>query len=343
MIPRRWGRALALALAAVLACLLAPAGVAQGMERVDPTRSNDVTISYALDGTATPGVQVRLYQVATLAPQDGTAEDLYTLAPDFTAAGVSVDTSQTDAEWGKDATALAGYVATKGLKPAASATSDKDGRVSFSGVESGIYLVVSDPSKAQKADGDTYQIQPTLCALPSLEEDGTWSYATTLKPKFNKTPHTTSKRSFSVVKHWSGDGTGSARPKSIKVAIVHDGKTQSVQTLDASNDWCYKWEAADDGSTWTVSEVDVPKGYSVSLTSTQGKGKTSFVLTNKSTTKTPPSTPGGGTPHSPTQPASGTFAKTGDTTSWGSVVALAAAGVVAIVASLLVRTKKDRG
>lgn len=328
---RRWGRTLALVLAAVLACLLVPAGVAQGMERVDSSRSNDVTISYAVGGEATPGVQVRLYQVATLAPQDGTAEDLYALAPDFTAAGVSVDTSQSDAEWGQDATALAGYVATKGLKPAASGTSDKDGNISFSGLESGIYLVVSNPPAAQKPDGDTYQIQPTLCALPSLDKDGAWSYATTLKPKITKTPHTTSTRTFSVVKHWSGDGAGSARPKSIKVAIVHDGKTQSVQTLDASNDWCYQWEAEDDGSTWTVSEVDVPKGYSVSLASTQKDGKTSFVLTNKSTTTPPPSTPS--TP--------GTLAKTGDATSWSSVVAFAAAGVVALVASLLVRAKKD--
>ena len=320
MVPRRWVRALALVFAAVLTCLLAPGRMAQGMERVDATRINDLTITYALDGKATPGVEVRLYRVAAVAAQDGTTEELYVLAPDFADAGVSVDTNQTDAQWAQGANALAGYVANKGLKPAASATSDKDGHVAFSGLESGLYLVVSD---FVKLGADTYQILPTLCALPSLD-GGAWSYSTTLVPKFQKAPHVTS---YSVVKHWADDASGTTRPTSVKVAIIHDGQTQSVQTLDASNDWCYRWEADDDGSSWTVSEVDVPSGYTVSMSTSEGEGEASFVLTNSAGPSNPPRRP---------------VPTTGDDTSWSGIALVALVGVLALGGSVALRSRKSR-
>ena len=136
------------------------------------------------------------------------------------------------------------------------------------------------------------------------------------------------------MKHWVDTASGTSRPTSIKVAIIHDGKTQSVQTLDSSNDWCYRWNADDDGSTWTVSEVDVPQGYTVSLSSSSGGNQTAFVLTNKS---------GNVIPHSQTSQHSGTIPKTGDYAPWVLVAVLALVGSIAIVASMLMhaRNRKD--
>ena len=81
----------------------------------------------------------------------------------------------------------------------------------------------------------------------------------------------------------------------------------------------YTWKAVDDGSVWTVNEVNVPEGYTVGI---QRSGDT-FSITN-----TKPETP------------AGKFPQTGDTTNITPYVLLmAASGLALLVMGIVLRKK----
>ena len=86
---------------------------------------------------------------------------------------------------------------------------------------------------------------------------------------------------LSVRKVWS-DGNANHANDSIKVNLLKDGKVESSQELNAANGWAYTFDRLLEGHTWTVEEVEVPAGYTVSY-NTVG---TLTTITN--TKKTPP-------------------------------------------------------
>ncbi|MDY3233725.1 MAG: Cna B-type domain-containing protein, partial [Erysipelotrichaceae bacterium] len=91
-----------------------------------------------------------------------------------------------------------------------------------------------------------------------------------------------------VSKLWAGDGEGTARPVSIQVQLVHDGTSYGDPvTLDASNNWSYTWKDLPDEGNWNVSELNVPAGYTASV-SESGK---EFRITNTYHHETPSPTP----------------------------------------------------
>ena len=86
---------------------------------------------------------------------------------------------------------------------------------------------------------------------------------------------------LSVRKVWS-DGNANHVGDSITVNLLKDGKVESSQELNAANGWAYTFDRLLEGHTWTVEEVEVPAGYTVSY-NTVG---TLTTITN--TKKTPP-------------------------------------------------------
>ena len=122
---------------------------------------------------------------------------------------------------------------------------------------------------------------------------------------------------YKAVKSWR-DG-GQDRPVSVSVEVRRDGQLQQSVTLSAKNNWVYTWKAVDDGSVWTVNEVNVPEGYTVGI---QRSGDT-FSITN-----TKPETPAGNIP------------QTGDTTNVTLYVLLmAASGLALLVMGIVLRKK----
>ncbi|MCD8036405.1 MAG: Cna B-type domain-containing protein [Clostridiales bacterium] len=80
---------------------------------------------------------------------------------------------------------------------------------------------------------------------------------------------------YTVKKVWSGDDEDE-RPESITVTLYRDGKAYKTVTLSEDNNWKYTWTALTSGHTWTVEEVDVPDGY----TSTVSKSGKTYTVTN---------------------------------------------------------------
>jgi len=78
-----------------------------------------------------------------------------------------------------------------------------------------------------------------------------------------------------VTKVWQGGGE---HPQSVQAQLYRDGTAYgNPSTLSAANNWTRAWPALDKGHTWTVDEVNVPEGYTKTLSGDTVNG---FIITN---------------------------------------------------------------
>lgn len=159
------------------------------------------------------------------------------------------------------ANALENRILKDGIEADACATSDSSGKASFSGLESGIYLVVG---KEVESNGVFYMPQVSLISLSGdLSVD--LKYETS-----NKASH------IHVLKVWKKDNKKS-RPKSIEVCLLRsDGIVVDKVMLNSDNQWSYTWDSLSTLYTYSVMETSVPSGYKESCY----REKDSVVLTN---------------------------------------------------------------
>ena len=192
-------------------------------------------------------MQVSLYRVA---------DENYNLTGKFS--GYSVDLKQ-DVQGA--ANALENRILMDGIEADACVTSDSSGKASFTGLESGIYLVVG---KEVFQDGVFYMPQVSLVSLSGdLSVD--LKYETSDKPS-----------RVHVLKVWKKDNKKS-RPKSIEVCLLRsDGIVVDKVVLNSDNQWSTTWENLSTSYTYRVMETSVPSGYKESCT----REKDTIVLTN---------------------------------------------------------------
>ena len=192
-------------------------------------------------------MQVSLYRVA---------DENYKLTGVFS--NYSVDLKQ-DVQGA--ANALENRILMDGIEADACVTSDSSGKASFSGLESGIYLVVG---KEVESNGVFYMPQVSLVSLSGdLSVD--LKYETSVKPS-----------RIHVLKVWKRDNKKS-RPKSIEVCLLRsDGIVVDKVVLNSDNQWSTTWENLSTSYTYSVMETSVPSGYKESCT----REKDTIVLTN---------------------------------------------------------------
>ena len=192
-------------------------------------------------------MQVSLYRVA---------DENYNLTGKFS--GYSVDLKQ-DVQGA--ANALENRILMDGIEVDACVTSDSVGNASFSGLESGIYLVAG---KEVESNGVFYMPQVSLVSLSGdLSVD--LKYETSDKPS-----------RIHVLKVWKKDNKKS-RPKSIEVCLLRsDGIVVDKVILNSDNQWSNTWEHLSTSYTYSVMETTVPSGYKESCT----REKDTIVLTN---------------------------------------------------------------
>ena len=81
----------------------------------------------------------------------------------------------------------------------------------------------------------------------------------------------------SVKKVWK-DGDSATRPQSVQVQLYHNGEPYGQPvTLDEENGWEYTWTNLMYPNGWTVEEVEVPEGYTATVTG----GGNNWVITNE--------------------------------------------------------------
>lgn len=159
------------------------------------------------------------------------------------------------------ANALENRILMDGIEADAYATSDSSGKTGFSGLESGIYLVVG---KEVESNGVFYMPQVSLVSLSGdLSVD--LKYETSNKAS-----------RIHVLKVWKKDNKKS-RPKSIEVCLLRsDGIVVDKVKLNSDNQWSYTWDSLSTLYTYSVMETSVPSGYKESCY----REMDSVVLTN---------------------------------------------------------------
>ena len=192
-------------------------------------------------------MQVSLYRVA---------DENYNLVDAFS--HYSIDLKQ-DVQGA--ANALENRILMDGIEADASNSSDSSYKASFTGLESGIYLVVG---KEVIQDGVFYMPQVSLVSLSG-------DLSVDLKYEMSDKPSR-----IHVLKVWKKDNKKS-RPKSIEVCLLRsDGIVVDKVVLNSDNQWSYTWDNLSTSYTYSVMETSVPSGYKESCT----REKDTIVLTN---------------------------------------------------------------
>ena len=125
--------------------------------------------------------------------------------------------------------------------------------------------------------GDRMYIpQPVMLCLP-VSHQGTWIYDVTANAKYDEIPAGSGDEvsQLRVVKIWE-DPEGEEHPAEITVQLLKDGKLWDSVVLSKDNNWRYTWTGLDQTALWQVAELEVPEGYTVTITR---EGDT-FLVTN---------------------------------------------------------------
>ena len=293
------------------------------------------------------GMELSLYRVAEY-EESGS----FTLTERFRKYPVSLE-QKSQEDWQGAADALAAYIRRDGITADAVLASGSDKIVCFTDLNRGLYLVLGQTTELQE-DGKTqiYEPQTALIALPEDSKEtseGTDPYQVTAVLKFEKNdkPGNPEETKIHVLKVWKQDQE-KERPDSIVVELLQtdvEGNTTVVdrQTLTKENQWSYTWKNLSTLMRWSVSEAEVPNGYTVAVTR---EGDT-VVLTN---TAKKSGNPDGEVNPPSKKPTDKTVNKTTDKTSdklpqtgqlWWPVLVLLFVGAICLLAGRVLRDRKE--
>lgn len=331
MKTKRWRMLGSLLVCLLLAALLPTAATARGL--IDTGKPVSLAIQYPCQG-----ITFRLYRVAEVS-----AYGEYTLTGDFKDDPVTL--KQPDqAGWRALAATLDGYAARDQRKPLAALETDANGRLTFSGLEAGMYLV---SGQKHTTGGYVYTPVPFLVSLPGLDGEDNWIYDATTGPKYNREEAPVQPGGETVrrkvLKVWEDDGAEDERPESVTVQLLRNGKVYDTVTLSGKNRWSYEWSGLEQGDIWQVVEADVPEEYTVTV-SREG---ITFVVTNTLTEELPDEpTPEGPLPEVPEEnipdepvPQGPALPQTG--VLWWPVPLLACAGMALFLAGWARRRSEE--
>jgi len=235
-----------------------------------------LSLTYSYNDSDFEGLKVSLYRVAEV-----DTNTVFRLSGDFQEYALAVNNVKSQEEWKQIAQTAMSYVVADSIEASASAATDAEGKASFEGLPTGLYLV--SPCRVDHDKG-YLSFDSFMMILPSANEDGTWSYEVDAKPKSVYVQTQPDDVEYSVIKLWKDTGFESARPASVKIEIYKDGTFVEEVTLSADNSWRYSWTAPGDGAVWTVAEKDVAKDYTVLI---ENKDNT-FAVSNTYSKNPPP-------------------------------------------------------
>lgn len=231
------------------------ASTTEASEKVQLRSDCTLDVTYSSEGMVFAGQDIKLWHIA-----DITEDAQYALAGSFRSYPIQVTGTSSQSEWDEMTITLNSYILADGIAADQTAKTDARGKVVFDNLTAGIYLV---SSVRTEQDGKYYVFESFLAAVPGVDSEGQWVYSVSARPKMSVHTPAKGEVTYKAVKAWR-DG-GQDRPVSVSVEVRRDGQLQQSVTLSAENNWMYTWKAVDDGSVWTVNEVNVPEGYTVGI------------------------------------------------------------------------------
>lgn len=228
------------------------------------------------------------------------------------------------------ASVVESYVHLWEIEPTVSCAVESTGYAVFTGLDSGLYLVISNYITS---DGSTYRAQPLLICLPvNSEQNNSLIYDVTISPKPVVVPPSSENTiSQKVLKIWDHKTNETNQPTYVIVHLLCDGKLYDTQFLNNTNQWGYEWNHLEPNHVWSIVEEPV-ENYSVSVEN----GGITFVITNTWSPKESPTPTPSPSPSAPTTP---TLPQTG--MNWWLVTAFAAAGIILFTIGWLVYRRDE--
>ena len=252
----------------VLSAMPIPAQASQN--DIDVNAVCSLNLKYMDENQPLDGVQFLIYRVA-----DVDANGKFTWTHTFEQYRLNPDPKQAFSL----SQTLAAYAARDGLSPTSIGVTDTNGVATFSGLTTGMYLVMGE---SYEFGGSRISPVPTLAFFPFTDSDGKWGYNAELEVKFEQAP--LENIGLKVLKVWD-DNQSNERPDYIDVQLIRDNLVYDEARLNDGNNWRYVWDNLEKGHNWVVIEKEVPDGY---YSSVETEGIT-FVITN--TAKEPPEQP----------------------------------------------------
>lgn len=260
--------------ALVMCFLLLPAPVG-AWEKIDTEQAVSLKISYRDGERILSGVSFSLYRVAEV-----NEAAKFRLVDPFRKYEDSVTLKHLDTEgWKQAAITLKGYAQRDDLPVTAEGKTNASGEVVFTGLETGMYLVVGERTKVGNYK---YMAEPFLVSLPDFHESQqSWEYDLQVNVKYDrdyqdgggggKEPE----KIWKVLKVWKDDEHRGERPEKVVIQLLRDGKVYDTVTLKESNNWHHTWKDLDEQYEWTVVEKEI-NAYTVAV----DRNGTTFVVIN---------------------------------------------------------------
>lgn len=231
-----------------------------GAFAIEPFAQEDLstlTLLFHYEDVILSGVKCKLYYVATYVYGEGLA-----LAGDFVGLPIVLEMDGSH-QSSALAQTLVAYAEAHAIAPHSEATSNEQGRITFSDLPPGLYLISSD----NLIDGEAvYSFAPSLLVLPAEHEDGSMIFDMTAYAKCAAHDPSGEEITYRVIKHWDDEGFEEYRPQGIEIAVLCNGEPYLLATLTALNGWSFEWTVPDDGSVYRVVEVNLDGRYSVIIT-----------------------------------------------------------------------------
>lgn len=223
-------------------------------------------------GKPIAGIKLALYQIAE--PSD---ENDYQLTEMFAASNLKIRDLYDDTKYRENIALLEQYIKEKNPISMQTQMTSADGLVKFENLPDGIYFIKQVNMESDFEEmGFTYKTESYLVELPKIEEDGEKTRDVVCKPK-GEIAYPEENKEIIVYKRWQDENDRyGKRPKEIKVGLYAGEKQQEEVSLNAENNWSYKWTDLDSDMDWEIKEEEIPQGYSSKIR----KEENVYIITN---------------------------------------------------------------
>ena len=235
-------------------------------------KKGGLTAFYLPDEKAKEGVTFSLYKVADYA--DGS---LFQMTRTFSRYSVTIPDMEDNIAVTAFNTTLAAYIARDKVRADATQKTDRRGRLSFSNLDLGMYLVIGESYKDEDSTA-VYTPVPFLVFFPYFDDSvrgGATGYqANDLEIKYDKTDG--ERADLHILKSWRNENNSTQRPTTIAVDLIKDGELFDTIVLSADNNWRHTLYDLEADHRWQLVENTVPTGYTTAI----NREGSAYVITN---------------------------------------------------------------
>lgn len=213
---------------------------------VDFSKKGTITLELkeSTDKTSVSSAEVSIYLIARATEVDNNL--VYEYVDELRNCQVELTSSEIDSDKLVECTKDVNLTMQKGI-------TDKKGIVVFNNLELGLYLV----KQTNKLDGYS-SFSPFLVMLPQ-DINNSWVYEVMATPKTDIIKLI----DLTVKKVWN-NSKNTKIPDSINIQLLKGREVIDEITLNNDNNWTYVWNDIEKSDEYSVKEVNIPLGYTVS-------------------------------------------------------------------------------